>query len=313
MPAAPALTTDLATIHREISDLRATVLTGDWGALRALTDSQRPAVRTGMIMYAGLLPQATALARSQVEADPADGLAAALLGNCLIGRAWEVRTGARAQYVSQEQFRDFHQILRGAEQLLIDAAAYQPDDPAIWDCRLRTARGLELGQAEARRRYDRLAASDPYHLPGQLQYLQQLCPKWGGSLDEMHTFAREAMLAAPDGATQGCLVAQAHLEHLLDLEEKQQADYRKDLRVREEIHEAAARSVLHPAFNREYGWVDAVSRFALAYSLLGDHAAAAPHFAAVGNVVSTVWEYFDDPVATFAEFRRKAMTKGGWR
>ncbi|WP_018833656.1 hypothetical protein [Salinispora tropica] len=314
MPAAPALTTDVATAYRELSDLRAGVLDGDWVALRRLVDGQRPATRTEMISYAGSLPPTEAFAQRQVEADPADGLAAALLGESLIVRAWDVRTGYQAQHVSQNQFREFHQILRGAERMLIDAAAYQPGDPAIWYCRLLTARGLQLGQAEARRRYDRLAESDPHHLPGQLQYLQQICPKWGGSFDEMHSFAWAAMVAAPEGAAQGSLVAQAHFEHLVSLEGRQQDDYRRDLRVREELREAAARSVLHPAFGTEHGWIDAVSRFALIYSVLGDHALAAPYFAAVGNLVSeSVWGYFNDPVETFDEFRREAMTKGGWR
>lgn len=314
MSTAPALTTDLAVAYRELSDLRAGVLDGDWVALRRVVDGQRPATRTGMIVYAGSLPPAAALAQRQVEADPADGLAAALLGNCLIEKAWEVRTGYRAQHVSQDQFREFHRILRDAERMLIDAAAHQPGDPAIWYCRLLTARGLELGLAEARRRYDRLADSDPHHLPGQLQYLQQICPKWGGSFDEMHSFAWTAMLAAPEGAAQGSLVAQAHFEHLIDLEGSEQADYRKDQRVREELHEAAARSVLHPAFGTEHGWVEAVSRFALIYSVLGDHALAAPYFAAVGNLVSeSVWRYFGEPVEMFDNFRREAMKKGDWR
>lgn len=313
MLAAPALTTDLATAYRELSDLRAAVLDGDWVALRRLVDGQRPATRTEMISYAGSLPPTAPLARRQVEADPADGLAAALLGECLIVQAWEVRTGDQAQHVSQNQFREFHQILRGAEQMLIDAAAYRPDDPAIWYCRLLTARGLQLGQAEARRRYDRLAESDPHHLPGQLQYLQQICPKWGGSFEEMHSFAWAAMLAAPEGAAQGSLVAQAHYEHLIDLEGKERADYCGDQRIREELREAAARSVLHPAFGTEHGWVDAVSRFALIYSVIGDHALAAPYFAAIGNLVSeNVWGYFNDPVEMFDGFRREAMAKGGW-
>ncbi|MFY1636266.1 hypothetical protein ACN27F_23840 [Solwaraspora sp. WMMB335] len=316
MPAAPplALTTDLATAHGELADLRAIMPAGDWVALRTLADSQPPAARTELVWYASSLPGATVLAQRQVDADPTDGLAAALLGSCLIAAAWQVRTSARAQHVSREQFREFHRVLRGAERMLIDAVAYQPADPALWVCRLITARGLQLGQAEARRRYDRLAECDPHHLPGQLTYLQQICPKWGGSFDEMHSFAREAMLAAPDGAAQGSLVAQAYVEHLLDLAAKQRDDYRKDPRVRAELGEAAARSVLHPAFDQQYGWINAVSRFALVFSLLGDHAAAAPHFAAVGNLVSEdVWGYFGDPVQTFDEFRRKAVAKGGWR
>ncbi|GAA1897419.1 hypothetical protein [Asanoa iriomotensis] len=73
-------------------------------------------------------------------------------------------------------------------------------DNADWTARLTTARGLEMGQAEARRRYDRLAALDPHHLPGQRQLLQQLCAKWGWSLEDMHAFATEATSRLSDGA-----------------------------------------------------------------------------------------------------------------
>lgn len=162
MLAAPALTTDLATAYRELSDLRAAVLDGDWVALRRLVDGQRPATRTEMISYAGSLPPTAPLAQRQVEADPADGLAAALLGECLIVQAWEVRTGYQAQHVSQNQFREFHQILRGAEQMLIDAAAYRPDDPAIWYCGLTTDTVDQAVPAQVR---VELPARDPEEVP----------------------------------------------------------------------------------------------------------------------------------------------------
>ena len=82
--------------------------------------------------------------------------------------------------------------------------------------RLITARGLRLGLSEARRRYHRLAEIDPYHLPGQWQYLQQLCPKSGGDWARTHAFARETAEAAPPGSFGPVLVAEAHLEHWLE-------------------------------------------------------------------------------------------------
>ncbi|MFY1697947.1 hypothetical protein [Solwaraspora sp. WMMA2101] len=315
MPAAPelALTTDLTDAYPEWRELRAALRAGDWPAARTLIADQQPSTQTGLISQADAEPDIRPMVQQQVDADPTDAVAAALLGWLMIHNAWQVRTSARAKHVSRSQFRTFHEILRAAELMLIDAAAHQPADCSIWAARLITARGLQLGQSEARRRYDRLAEQDPHHLPAQELLLQQLCPKWGGSFDEMHTFARECAAAAPEGALNASLIAQAHFEHLVELNSWEQAKY-ATTEVKEEVRMAAARSVLHADFRPTYGWIDAASQFAMVHSLLGDHAAAAPHFVALGNRVSTdVWGRFDDPVAMFAEFRRKALAAGGRR
>ncbi len=65
--------------------------------------------------------------------------------------------------------------------------------------RLTTAMGLQLGQNEARRRIDRLAAYHPHHSTGQARLLQQLCPKWERELQAAHGFARECLLNSPKG------------------------------------------------------------------------------------------------------------------
>jgi hypothetical protein len=315
MPAAPELapTTDLTDAYPEWQELRAALRREDWPTARRLITDQPPSVQTQLIWQVDDESQIRPLVQQRVDADPDDSVAAAVLGRLMIHDAWQVRTGARAKNVSRDQFRTFHEMLRTAERMLIDAAAHQPTDCSIWACRLITARGLELGQSEARRRYDRLAEQDPHHLPGQELMLQQLCPKWGGTYDDMHGFARDVALAAPEGALNASLIAQAHFEHLLDLNSWEIARY-ATAEVKEEVRMAAARSVLHPGFRPTYGWIDAASRFALIFSMFDDHAAAAPHFQALGNRVSrNVWGYFDDPVAMFVESRRKALAAGGAR
>ncbi|WP_326551644.1 hypothetical protein [Micromonospora sp. NBC_01813] len=314
MPAAPplALTTDLSTSYPEHVELRAALDKADWAAASELITGQPPGAGTDLIWYASTVDTAHEVARRQHDTDPSDGTAAALLGACLIKQAWAVRTRARAEFVSQEQFREFFRILRIAERVLIDATAYHPDNCAAWSYRLVTARGLELGQAEIRRRYDRLAEIDPHHLAGQRQLLQQLCPKWGGSFEQMLAFARQAVAAAPPGALNGRLLAEAHAEQWLELKGSALRDFRKDPQVRQELRDAAARSVLHPAATRAYGWVEAHNAFAMIFSVIGDHAGAAPHFAAVGNVIAAdAWAYVNNPVASFGRFRKLATKAAG--
>jgi len=310
-----AFTTDPAAAYPELVSLRSALEVRDWSAVRAVADGIDPAGRSELVRLAGDVGGAADFLDSRLKEDPADTLAAGLRAARLIHEAWRARTTARAQHVSREQFARFYEILRQAEPLLIDAAAYDPIDAAVWVHRLITARGLELGQSEARRRYDRLAEHHPNHLPGQSQLLQQLCPKWGGTFEKMHDFARTETRAAPDGAPNGVLVAQAHLEQAIDTaDEKALRRYFKDRRVREEIREAAARSVLHPAYRRTVGWVAVQNTFALMLSLVGDYPAAAAQFAAVGHLVSDLpWGYLGDPVAVFREHRARTMRKGGRR
>ena len=318
MPAAPTMapTMDPSAAYPELVSLCTALLARDWAAVRAILAEQDPAGRTRLIRFAGDVPEAGPLLREQVAADPTDTLAATLLASRLIEEAWEVRSGARAQYVSRDQFARFHEILRDAERLLIDAAAYDPSDPAVWVQRLITARGLELGQSEARRRYDRLAEHDPHHLPGQVQFLQQVAPKWSGSLEEMHGFARTAMLAAPEGAPNAVLVVEAHIEHaLLELKGDERGRYFRKAQVREEVREAAARSILHPAYRRTVGWVSVENTFAFMFSHDGRLRSRRPGC----SPDSGTWPAnFPGPTSVirsplFQQFRDQATKKGGAR
>jgi hypothetical protein len=307
-------TADVAAIYPEVGQLRSALRARDWSGVRAALEHQEPAARTWLIRFAAEVDGTAPFLRQRLAEDPANPLAGVLLGTRLIEEAWAVRTRQRAKYVSADQFARFREILLQAEQVLIDAAAYQPDEHAVWVERLVSARGLGLGQSEARRRYDRLAEHDPHHLPGQAQLLQQLCPKWGGSFDVMHEFARAAASAAADGAHNAVLVAEAHLEHFGDLEGNERQRYIADPRVREEIREAADRSVRHPAFRRTIGWVWVESVFALMFLIVNDHAAAAERFAALGQRVSEQpWAMFGDPVEVFQEERARAFAKAGVR
>jgi hypothetical protein len=237
---------DPAAAYPEIATLRAALGRRDWPACRALLDAAAPIDRSALIRTGGTEKELEGFLREVLQRDPADSTAGAMLGVHLTDVGWAVRTGARAKNVSRAQFDVFHDFLRRAEVVLIDAAARTPSDPAVWAARLPSARGLGLGRAEARRRYDRLAAIDPHHLPGQLSFLQQLCPKWSGSWELLHPFCREAMLATPPGSPHAVLVADGHLEHWLDLAQddlEAARRYLADEPVRTELYQAAHRSV----------------------------------------------------------------------
>jgi hypothetical protein len=311
MPSTPsaALTTRPGAAYPAIDELRSMVQFGHHGEARALLADREAAERTTILGYgSGGFGGAEAsggdigmrrASQAAVDADPQDAFAAVLLGGNLIDQAWKVRSADLAQ---------FRTLLCEAERLLTDAVTGEPPDCAGWVFRLSTARGLSLGQAEARRRYDRLAEIDPHHLPGQVMLLQQLCPTWGGSFADAHAFARSAMLAAPEGALNAVLVVDAHLEQVRTLPPKGRTRHLADERVREQIREAAARSVEHPDFRRTSDWVRVCNSFAMMLGLIGDHAAAARQFDAVGPHVSRrAWEHLGDPVTVFRTHRDRAL------
>ncbi len=310
MSDADAVLFEPAAAYPEVNAVRSAMAAHDWTAVRAVCDAAPPTGRSILIRYAA---DGSALANflgDVLRRDPADSTAAAMLGMHLIKVGWDVRTGARAEHVSSEQFSAFHDWLRRAETVLMDGIARHPADPALWVARLTSSRGLQLGLAETRRRYHKLVQADPHHLPGQLQFLQRLCPKWSGSWEMLHAWCREAMQAAPPGAQQGVLVAEGHLEHWLA---EDGDDYLHSEPARTELYEAAYRSVWHPDFRREPGWVRTVSTFAMLFSVLDDQRAAASLFAVLGNLGSEhPWEYLaNDPAAEIRRRRAKALSAAG--
>lgn len=315
MPFSTDVVFDPAAAVVDFAAVRAALAGRDWTAVRSILDLAEPVHRSTLIGLAadeqdieGFLEQVLADARN-------DTAAAALLGARMIRIGWAIRTSARAEFVSRKQFAALHDWLRRAELVLIEAAARNPADCAVWVQRLVTARGLELGLSESRRRYDRLAAVDPHHLPGQETMLQALCPKWSGSWPQAHAFARECMLAAPPGAHQGVLVAQAHLEQWLELSDAGDGAGRAYLAnepVRTQIHEAAHRSVWHTDFRRTTGWVATMSTFAMTFSVMGDQPAAASLFTALGNLAhERSWSYFPSPVHEVRTRRARALRAKG--
>jgi hypothetical protein len=201
-----------AVAYPLVAGLRAAVDRGDWAMSREIVDAVEPAERTRLLRFAAdrRSRRMDGFLSGIVANDPEDGAAAAMLGFHRIHRAWLVRT--EAYRPSRWRFARFHQRLAQAEEVLAPATEANPDDPALWTARLTTARGLEMGLAEAGARYHRLAEIDPHHLPGQAALLQQLCPKWGGSWNLAFDFARECAAAAPSGAPNPVLVVEAHLE-----------------------------------------------------------------------------------------------------
>ncbi|MFF4586802.1 hypothetical protein [Streptomyces sp. NPDC001388] len=302
-------TFDLFDNTPELIPLRTAARSDDWAAVQAYfagLDSVDQ-VSSAVAALAGIDGTEVLLQRAVAD-HPGDPLPRAALAERYVYIGWDIRSGARAKYVSSDQFDRFHGWLRKAEQILIEVCAEQPGYAPAWTARLMTARGLQLGHAEARRRYDRLSAHHPHHYRAQVQLLQQLCPKWSGSWEAAHGFARECATAAPDGSNSAALVALAHIEHWLELDGSEATAYMRGVPVRDDLRNAAQVSVLHPAHRPDWNSIGAHNAFAFAFSLGGHFADAAPHFAFLGDrATESPWWYANDQKAAFLKYRKSAL------
>ncbi|WP_200210179.1 hypothetical protein [Micromonospora coerulea] len=295
--------------YPELRPLRQALLSRDWPAVTRffaeLPADQDPSVAVTVV--AELRGVETFLEGAAASST----LAATLLGARWVVMGWEVRTALYASEVSRKQFAQFHAFLARADNLLGDVVMAEPGNVAAWTTRVRIARGLQVGLTEAWRRYNQAAEAQPHPFTAQLDLAQQLCPKWGGSFPQLHAFAQVCAAEAPPGALNAAVVAEAHIEQARA--EPSASRYMRQPEVREQLRDAAARSVGHPAYRPVYGWVQAQSSFAYAWSLAGDRRSAAPHFAALGNrFTSYPWEYYQGTGGVTYKARQLAalMTRG---
>ncbi|HEX5996785.1 MAG TPA: hypothetical protein VFY84_16720 [Jiangellales bacterium] len=304
-------TIDPALGDRAAAGLHAHLTRRDWRSSHDFLSSvDHPDDLAFYVGVASATPGLQAWIHEWTSAEPRSFLPVLVRGAHAIEWAWQARGGARAKETSGAQFRLFAQRLKLAEDCLNEAVEREPDDPTAWALLIRTAVGRELGPAEARRRFAEAIARHRWHYRAHRLLLMQLCAKWGGSHEEMHQFADASAGAAPPGSPLGALIADAHLERWLDLPNGQDRVYMRRPDVRTALHEAADRSVRHPAYERRPGWPIAHNAFAMAFWLADEHDAAAEQFDAVGDLVTErPWYYHGEPAERFARARADSYAR----
>ncbi|WP_299538029.1 hypothetical protein [uncultured Streptomyces sp.] len=293
----------------ELARVRAAATDRKWPAMRAQLSEADPGTQLSRLV--GHAADVTGLEKwfdQVVAAEPDSALTLLVSGARRVSWGWEARTALRAQHVSREQFRTFHERLRLAEEQLYAAAEREPEWVAPWYFLQMSGRGLEVGQEVARRRFEAAVRRAPRHLGAHQQQLQQICAKWGGSHEEMHAFARAAMLDDVPGGPLGSLVAIAHLEHRGELDGAEEAAYLRAPEVVASLHEAADRSIRHPSYGRPPGWTHTYNVFAMAFALAGEKKAAAELFDTLdGRVTEFPWQYIDgDAARAFRTWRARS-------
>ena len=240
-----------------------------------------------------------------VGEDSQDALAHAVLGAATVERAWQVRTGKRAQHVSQDQFREFHRILREAEEQLYRSVELDAESVAPWYTLLASGRGLQVGLDVVQRRFEAAVKRSPGHLGAHNQMLQQLCRKWSGSHEQMHAFATEA-LHGPHGDTLGTLIPVAYREHLGELDDDSpECAFIKSAESRAELQLAAERTIFRPGFAPGRNPYLAANVFSWAFCAAEMWPQARAAFEASKGVVVD-WHVYNDAKAGYTRHRTLA-------
>jgi len=207
---------------------------------------------------------------------PSSHFANAALGMIHIEWAWHARGGGFASTITAEGHRLFRERLLAARQYLETAYSSDRSDPNVPARLITTAMGLGSDSGEVEKQLKRAVEADPSDHRAFFAKLTCLMPKWGGSREEMFSFAREAAGKAPPNSKIAMVLANAHWEMY------RQSDndplYYREPEVWKEVkgaHETALKSF--PEASNIRNWLARIAYLA------GDHETAGREFARIGD------------------------------
>ena len=284
----------------------------DWPTVRAIL-ARHPDDEVSTLLHAMAenAPDIHGWLTAKRDEAPDDPLAHLALGAVTVSHAWHVRTSSRPQHVSRDQFKQFHALLREAEEHLYRAVELAPDSAAPWSYLVTSGRGLQMEADIVRRRFEAATDRCAHHRRAHQQMLQFLCRKWSGSHEEMHEFAAAAA-AGPHWGRLAHLVAIAHLERWLELPVgTERSAYMKQPAVQKELSEAADLSIFQPGWSDPRSPYAEPNLFAMTLSLAGLPTDARRAFELTDGMVTRFpWSYINgrDQVTLFTLWRDKARS-----
>ncbi|MER7768641.1 hypothetical protein [Kitasatospora sp. NPDC096140] len=235
---------------------------------------------------------------------PEDPTAALVHADAMVHLAWNIRTSARAQHVTREQFDGFHRVLQEADGAAEAAMALAPAaDPNPWVARISVAMGLGWSHERFRQLWSELTERDPHHWAAHNRALQYWCDKWHGSHQLMHGFIDEAIAAAPAGSLLAPMKLEAYYEQFGQDGEKLSAWKRPEVGAALDaaLADLAAADPEHPRLRYARGW--------LAYALTraGRPTEALAQYQALGRYIPQPFTNFNDPRQAFVDLRIDAV------
>lgn len=271
---------------------------GDWRAARyVLTELGGGDLRRALTSrrLGGRAP--VDAARSWVNSRPDDGIGHLVLGTALVDQAWEGLDATSIDPLGDPMFRS---RLSAAETALWTAIEALPDAPEPWDALIWTGIGLRIPVPELALRYDQGHERSPFDSELTSTALQMLCAKWFGSHEQMFAYAREIVATAPDGSPALSVLPMAYIElaldRLRDLPIDEACAVLAGDAARDELREAAARSIHHPSFQQDAAGLRAANAFLVAFYEGGhDDDTHAVLDLLRGRYCARPFDYFGDP------------------
>lgn len=224
---------------------------------------------------------------------PDSPLAATLLAMRYTATGWPTRVRYDPPKMTAEQWRPHQQWLASADRLLQGVHARHPAFAPAWAASITTARGLQLGADVMARRFAAFTALTPNDLAVEVEQLQTLLPKWGGTMETAAAFASAVGSAAPPGSDSAAIIPFFEIEKWVANGHGFNAGLELLLPATlDRMRDAARRSVLHPGYRFGPTSVLAHSTFALAFLFADCPLDAAPHLRALGNRATDLpWRY----------------------
>lgn len=122
------------------------------------------------------------------EADAGSGTAQLLAGVSETCAAWEARTAARGEEVSERQATLFLNHLEKAVDYLQQADQLAPDNAEVCARMIRALMGLGAETGNAYEYFEAADRLEPRHFMSHMMMANFLTPKWRGSVEELHEF-----------------------------------------------------------------------------------------------------------------------------
>ncbi len=202
MPPRSALRTDVPVVVPALDAAKAAAAAGDWRPAAELFEAVGANWELRYYCTTVLADVAAAddgWLRAWRTARPQDAAAATIAVESLVRLAWKLRSSARAEKVSAEQWEGFFRVLRTVPAACQEAAALAPEDPTPWIAMLPAAKGLQWSHEDYRRLWEEVRQRAPFHVKAHLSAMTYWQPRWSGSLELMSEFVEDSIARAPRG------------------------------------------------------------------------------------------------------------------
>ncbi|NOY66651.1 MAG: hypothetical protein GXP13_04485 [Gammaproteobacteria bacterium] len=245
--------------------------------------------------YLSSVKASSKLLRLYADEHSQDPAALYLLGSSLVDEAWIARGNGGGNEVDQEQVNQFFNYLQDADVTLRKVLSLSPDYVEVYAPLIRVQMGMG-DIAASRILYNDAKNIEPGRLDYALAMLMHLTEKWGGSHDDMFSFAREQAKEGGADFAAGLITA-AHDEYWQSLDEKEANRYYKNKNVKEELLAvigAVSNEGPHEDFVIRYQKILAQNYLASSLLYLKEKKKARLVFSAIGeNYTHYPWAYFD--------------------